>query len=123
MKKHIQWEIEWQRKWLSANEKAGDRNLKKTSKKFIEYLLRGILRKPYKVLKRNPGHITLCEVSIMPDPDTQEIASRLCGEKIVFVLRDEFQAILDQNEKSWQEWEEAERKRLNKKTKKEGKGF
>ncbi len=108
---------------MSANEKAGDRNLKKTSKKFIEYLLRGILRKPYKVLKRNPGHITLCEVSRMPDHDTQEIASRLCREKIVFVPRDEFQAILDQNEKSWQEWEEAERKRLNKKTKKEGKGF
>ena len=97
--------------------------MKKTSKKFIEYLLRGILRKPYRVLKRNPGHISLCEVSIMPGPDTQEIASRLCGEKIVFEPRDEFQTILDQNEKSWQEWEEAERKRLNKKTKKEGKGF
>lgn len=89
MKKDIQWEVEWQWKWLVANEKAGDRNLKKTSKKFIEYLLRGILRKPYRVLKRNPGHITLCEVSIMPGPDTQEIASRLCGEKIVFVPRDE----------------------------------
>ena len=93
MKKDIKWEVEWQIKWLAANKEPGSENIKRTSKKFIEYMLRGILWKPYKVLKRNLGHITLCEVSRMPGPDIQEIASRLCGERIVFVSRDEIQAI------------------------------
>ncbi len=100
MKKDLKWELEWQIKWLAAHKEPSSENIKETSKKFIEYMLEGILQPPYRVLKRNPGHITLCEVSKMPGPDTQEIASRLCREKIVFVLMDEIKAILDQNEKS-----------------------
>lgn len=117
MKKDIKWEVEWQIKWQAIHKEPKSENIKETSKKFIENKLRGILQRPYKVLKRNPGHITLCEVSRMPDPDTQEIASRLCREKIVFVPMDGIQAINDREKKYPKEEEKAERKRLNGKVK------
>jgi hypothetical protein len=117
MKKDIKWEVEWQIKWLAAHKEPNSENIKETSKKFIEYMLSGILRRPYKVLKRNPGHITLCEVSKMPGPDIQEIASRLCREKIVFVPMDEIQAIKDREKKFRKEDEKTKRKKLNGKVK------
>lgn len=116
MKKDIKWEVEWQIKWRAVN-KPYNTNIKKTSKKYIEDMLYGVINPPYRVLKRNPGHISLCEVKRIPGPDVQKIASRLCRERIAFVLRDEWRAGIDQNEENWREWDKAERKKLNRKAK------
>ena len=82
--------------------------MKETSKKFIENQIKHILiGETVKVLKRNHGHITLCEVEIMPPPELIKAISKYCREKIIFKLKDE-------NETALEYWSEWERKKLRK---------
>ncbi len=59
------------------------------TKEFIENQIKYILPTGLyiKVLKRNPGHITLCEMDIMPDEKAIAEISKYCKEKIEFKLR------------------------------------
>ena len=78
------------------------------TKKFIENQIRHILTgEKVKVLKQNPGHITLCEVETMPPPELIKAISKYCSEKIIFKLKDE-------NEAAFKYWNEWERKKLKK---------
>ena len=78
------------------------------TKKFIEKQIRHILTgETVKVLKRNPGHITLCEVETMPSPELIKAISKYCSEKVIFKLKDE-------NEAAFEYWNEWERKKLKK---------
>jgi hypothetical protein len=70
----------------------GSREILKTeaTKKFIEKRIRELLIDKYfhaKVLKRNPGHISLIEVDIIPQPENIREISKICREKIEFKLR------------------------------------
>ncbi len=91
--------------------------MKETSKKFIENRLKGIIWRPYKVLKRNPGHVTLCEVPVIPGPEIQKMASKYCHERIVFKLRDEKEAHWE----SYIEWERKELKKIRRRRKRKAK--
>ena len=60
------------------------------TKKFIENQIKELLIDKFfhaKVLKRNPGHISLVEVDIMPQPENIKEISKICREKIEFTLR------------------------------------
>ena len=60
------------------------------TKKFIENQIKELLIDKFfhaKVLKRNPGHISLVEVDIMPQPENIKEISKICREKIEFKLR------------------------------------
>ena len=60
------------------------------TKKFIENQIKELLIDKFfhaKVLKRNPGHISLIEVDIMPQPENIKEISKICREKIEFTLR------------------------------------
>ncbi|MHB1680317.1 MAG: hypothetical protein ACYCTB_07415 [bacterium] len=59
------------------------------TKKFIENQIKYILPTGLyvKVLKRNPGHITVAEVEIMPDKKAIKEISKFCKEKIEFKLK------------------------------------
>ena len=60
------------------------------TKKFIENQIKELLIDKFfhaKVLKRNPGHISLVEVDIMPQQENIKEVSRICREKIEFKLR------------------------------------
>ncbi len=60
------------------------------TKKFIENQIKELLIDKFfhaKVLKRNPGHISLVEVDIMPQPKNIKEISKICREKIEFKLR------------------------------------
>ena len=54
------------------------------TKKFIENQIKELLIDKFfhaKVLKRNPGHISLVEVDIMPQPENIKEISRYAGER------------------------------------------
>ena len=60
------------------------------TKKFVENQIKELLIDKFfhaKVLKRNPGHISLVEVDIMPQPENIKEISKICREKIEFTLR------------------------------------
>ncbi len=83
--------------------------MKETSKQFIENQIKRIqiLEGKVKVLKRNPGHITLCEVEVIPPPEIIKAISKYCREMIAFKL-------MDEKETAWEYWSEWERKELKK---------
>ncbi len=93
--------------------------MKETSKKFIEDKLKVIIESPYKILKRNPGHITLCEVSVISGsiPEMEKRASKFCDEKIVFKLKDEKEARWE----AYCEWEKKELKKISRRRKRKAK--
>ena len=92
--------------------------MKETSKKFIENQIKHILiGETVKVLKRNPGHITLCEVEIMPPPELIKAISKYCREKIIFKLRDENEAALEY----WSEWEREKLRKIKSNEKRKAK--
>ena len=57
------------------------------TKKFIENQIKNLLFGSVKVLKRNPGHVSLVEVDIMPQSENIKEISKICREKIEFKLR------------------------------------
>ena len=69
--------------------------MKKTSKKYMEKEIKEAMQSMLinadylnpVVLKRNTGHISLCEVDLMPGTDIQNKISKICREKIVFKER------------------------------------
>ena len=72
--------------------RVSSREIPKTeaTKKFIENQIKELLIDKFfhaKVLKRNPGHISLVEVDIMPQPENIKEISKICREKIEFKLR------------------------------------
>ena len=92
------------------------------TKKFIENRIRELFIDNYfhpKVLKRNPGHISLIEVEVMPLPETIKTISKFCGEKIEFKLKK--QCI----QKDFEKWKNKQliikKRRLNRKAKRKRK--
>ena len=92
------------------------------TKKFIENRIKEILIDNYfhpKVLKRNPGHISLVEVEVMPAEETIKTISKFCGEKIEFKLKK--QNIQEEFEK-WNNYQLIiKKRRLNRKAKRKRK--
>ena len=88
-------------------------------KNFLEKQIRELLIDKYfhvKVLKRNPGHISLVEVDIMPPTENIREISKICKEKIEFRVR---------KINEWEEFEyiqnnllKREKRRLKRKAKK-----
>ncbi len=88
------------------------------TKKFIENQIKELLIDKYfhaKVLKRDPGHISLVEVDIIPQQENIREISKICREKIEFRLR---------KINEWEEFEyiqndlfKREKRRLKKKAK------
>ncbi|MHB1664333.1 MAG: hypothetical protein ACYCT7_03595 [bacterium] len=87
------------------------------TKKFIENQIKSMMNGYAKVLKRNPGHISLCEVGIMPSKEKIIEISKYCQEKIEFKLRSDIDM--------WQEFENSgiqrDRRRLKRKRKRKRK--
>ena len=73
------------------------------TKKFIENQIKNLLFGSVKVLKRNPGHVSLAEVEIMPSERLANEISKYCRERIIFKKRDEAQVFYDDYEKSREE--------------------
>ncbi len=90
------------------------------TKKFIENQIKELLIDKFfhaKVLKRNPGHISLAEVEIMPSKRLANEISKYCRERIIFRQRDEAQVFYDDYEKSREKEIVNERRRLKRKVK------
>ena len=87
------------------------------TKKFIENQIKNLLFGSVKVLKRNPGHISLAEVEIMPSKRLANEISKYCRERIIFRQRDEAQVFYDDYEKSREKEIVNERRRLKRKVK------
>ena len=87
------------------------------TKKFIENQIKNLLFGSVKVLKRNPGHVSLAEVEIMPSERLANEISKYCRERIIFKKRDEAQVFYDDYEKSREEEIAKERKRFKRKAK------
>ena len=106
--------------------RVSSREIPKTeaTKKFIENQIKELLIDKFfhaKVLKRNPGHISLVEVDIMPQPENIKEISKICREKIEFTLRkindwEEFEYTYMQNDLF-----KREKRRLKKKAKRKRK--
>ncbi|MCL4322471.1 MAG: hypothetical protein M0016_01260 [Deltaproteobacteria bacterium] len=60
---------------------------KEATKKFIENEIKKLLGGSIKVLKRNPGHISLAEVERMPDERLAREISKYCREKMQCYFR------------------------------------
>lgn len=92
--------------------------MEETSKKFIENRIKEILTEEMvRVLKRNPGHIALCEVETMPPPELIKGISKYCHEKIEFTLRDEKEAPWE----AYCKWEREELKKIHRRRKRKAK--
>ena len=91
------------------------------TKKFVENQIKNLLFGSVKVLKRNPGHVSLAEVEIMPSKRLANEISKYCRERIIFKQRDEAQVFYDDYEKSKEKEIVNERIRLKKKAKRKRK--
>ena len=87
------------------------------TKKFIENQIKNLLFGSVKVLKRNPGHISLAEVEIVPSKRLADEISKYCRERIIFKQRYEAQVFYDDYEKSREKEIVNERRRLKRKVK------
>ena len=103
--------------------------MKKTSKKYMEkeikeamksMLVNVVYLNPV-VVKRNAGHVTLCEVDFMPPSELAKTVSKYCGEKIIFKERDKIKASFDKFTKFIEKKKIKEQKRLNRKAKRKRK--
>lgn len=90
---------------------------KEATKKFIENEIKKLLGGTIKVLKRNPGHISLAEVEFVPDERLAREISKSCREKIIFRRRDEVRVFCDDYEKYREKEITRERRRLKRKAK------
>ena len=91
------------------------------TKKFIENQIKNLLFGSVKVLKRNPGHVSLAEVEIMPSKRLADEISKYCRERIIFKQRDEAQVFYDDYEKSREKEMVDERRKLKRKAKRKRK--
>ena len=91
------------------------------TKKFIENQIKNLLFGSVKVLKRNPGHISLAEVEIVPSKRLADKISKYCRERIIFKQRNEAQVFYDDYEKSKEKEIVNERIRLKRKAKRKRK--
>ena len=103
--------------------------MKETSKKFVEKEIKEVMQSMLVnvvylnpvVVKRNAGHVTLCEVDFMPPSELAKTVSKYCGEKIIFKERDKIKASFDKFTKSIEKKIIKEQKRLNRKAKRKKK--
>ncbi|MDA8273554.1 MAG: hypothetical protein M0Z72_07475 [Deltaproteobacteria bacterium] len=70
-----------------------------------------------KVLKRNPGHISLVEIEMILQPETIKTISKHCGERIIFKLKDEKEA----KREAYFKWEKEQLKRIRRRLKRKAK--
>ena len=102
--------------------------MKETSKKFVEKEIKEVMQSMLVnvvylnpvVVKRNAGHLTLCEVDFMPPSELAKTVSKYCGEKIIFKERDKIKTSFDKFTKSIEK-KRIKEKRLNRKAKRKRK--